>query len=163
MSKQLTAEVISATQFAAFGELLENKTDQRRQDFSLQFAVGVQPQLWVNRLRAYTGRQILVDVMESHPHSTQTFVPMQPGRCLIVVAPSGADGKPDISALRAFVTKGGQGISYRPNVWHYTFTSLDGPNEVVVIMGYGSASGDTIIEPLVHPVAVNFQQGEHYE
>jgi ureidoglycolate lyase len=101
--------------------------------------------------------------MESHPYSAQTFVPMQPGRCLVAVAFSGPDGKPDLSTLRAFVTEGGQGVSYRPNVWHYAFTSLDGPNEVVVIMGYSDRGGDTVIERLTQPVEISFSGEGHDE
>jgi len=49
---QIAAEPISVESFAAYGELLENKTDQRRNDFAVQFATypDIAPQLWVNRL-----------------------------------------------------------------------------------------------------------------
>ena len=169
MHKQLAAEPISAERFAAFGELLENKTDLRRQDFNLQFASDNRPQLWVNRLPQVADPVVLVDMMESHPHSAQTFVPMQAGRCLVVVAPGGADGRPDLGALRAFLTQGGQGVSYRPNVWHYTFTSVDGPNEVVVMMGHTGRGDDTVIAHLEQPVEVTIAdlvtatpQGDHH-
>lgn len=154
MYTQLAAEPISAENFAVFGELLENKTDHRRRDFHLQSAGDYRPQLWVNRLPRLTDRLVLVDVMESHPYSVQTFVPMQPGRCLVVVAPMGDDGKPDLQRLRAFLTQGGQGVSYRPNIWHYTFSSVDGPNEVVVMMGYTGRGDDTVLETLTTPVQV---------
>lgn len=163
MYKQLAAEPISADNFAVFGELLENKTDQRRRDFHLPSAGIYRPQLWVNRLPRVSDALVLVDVMESHPYSVQTFVPMQPGRCLVVVAPMGENGKPDMAGLRAFLTQGGQGVSYRPNVWHYTFSSIDGPNEVVVMMGYTGRGDDTVLETLATPVQVVLTPAPHGE
>ena len=164
MMMQIKAEPISSAGFAAYGELLENKTDQRRKDFTVQFATypDIAPQLWVNRLARCTDTAVLIDVMENHPYSAQTFVPMQPGRCLVVVALGGADGKPDLSTLRAFVTAGGQGVSYLPKVWHYTFSSLDGPNEVVVIMGNTGRGDDTVIEKISRPVEVVFSGDQQH-
>jgi ureidoglycolate lyase len=155
---QLSAEPISAERFSKYGELLENKTEQRRRDFSVQFEAGpgLSQQLWVNRLPRSPEAGILVDVLECHPFSAQTFVPMNPGRCLVVVTLTGSDGKPDLSTLRAFLTEGGQGVSYRANVWHYAFTSLDGPNEVVVIMGYSGRGDDTVIEQLEQQIEISF-------
>jgi len=161
---QIAAEPISVESFAAYGELLENKTDQRRNDFAVQFATypDIAPQLWVNRLPRCSDTSVLIDVMENHPYSAQTFVPMQSGRCLVVVALGGADGKPDLSTLRAFVTAGGQGVSYLPKVWHYTFSSLDGPNEVVVIMGNTGRGDDTVIEHISRPVEVILSGGHQH-
>lgn len=154
----ITAERISEAGFAPYGELLENKSERRRRDFSVHFAESAEPleqKLWVNRLPRHPGAPVRIDVMETHPHSAQTFVPMQPGRCLVVVALSDGAGKPAWSTLRAFVTEGGQGVAYRPGVWHFAFTSLDCPNEVVVLMGY-TGRDDTIIEHLPHDVEVIF-------
>lgn len=37
----------------------------------------------------------------------------------------GADGKPDLSTLRAFLATNAQGISYHPNIWHHPIIALD--------------------------------------
>ncbi len=160
MYRKLAAEPISAATFAPYGEVLENKTALRRQDYALQFAGATRPRLWVNRLAQVDTFPVLVDQMESHPHSAQTFVPMQGGRCLVAVALSGSGGHPDLSTLRVFLTDGGQGVTYRPNVWHYTFSSIDGPNEVVVIMGYTGRDDDTVVVTLSEPVEVPPVQGD---
>ncbi len=104
MNRQLTAEQISAEKFAEFGELIENKTNQRRKDFFLQFANANAPQLWVNRLFQTSEFPIYIDVMERHPYSAQTFIPMQAGRCLTVVTHTDINGQPDVNQLRAFRT-----------------------------------------------------------
>lgn len=157
----ITAQPIDSEVFAEYGELLENKSELRRRDFHTQFSPGANSlslQLWVNRLAQHREAFVIVDALENHPHSAQTFVPMQPGRCLVAVALPDADGKPALSTLRAFVTEGGQGVTYRPAVWHYTFTSLDSPNEVIVIMGQSGQGDDTVIERLAQHVTVVFQE-----
>jgi len=158
MHEKLIAEAISAEKFAPYGELLENKTTEKRQYFSLQFADANNPRIWVNHLPKLDATSIILNEMESHPFSAQTFVPMHGGRCLVAVALSGSEGKPDMSTLRAFLTDGGQGVTYRPHVWHYAFTSIDGPNEVVVIMGYTGRNDDTVIVTFSEPVEVPLAQ-----
>ena len=62
-----------------------------------------------------------IRVLEKHPCSSQTFVPM--GRSsaevayLVVVAKELAN-KPDLSTLRAFTCLGGQAVTYGLGVWH---------------------------------------------
>lgn len=147
----IAAEPLTAEAFSAYGEIVDNKTGMRRRDLSVPFQpadVPVSPALWVNRLEQHRSLAIHVDSMECHPHSAQTFIPMYPSRCLAVVALPDSDGKPDLNSVRAFVTRPGQGICYRPAIWHYAFTSLDGPNEVAVIMGSTGGGDDTIVERL---------------
>lgn len=63
-------------------------------------------------------------VVERHPYTNQAFIPMggggikEPGNAyLVVVALNGADDKPDLSTLRAFVASAGQGIMYNTAIW----------------------------------------------
>jgi allantoicase len=85
-----------------------------------------------------------IEALERHQYSSQSFVPMggcQDGRYLVIVAladPGGlfrfsqnsaltacsAMGKPDPATLRSFVATSGQGISYKPNVWHHPLIAL---------------------------------------
>lgn len=157
----VTAQPLDKSNFAPFGEVLDNRGDKRRQDYAVQFATDPptgHQQMWVNRLPQWCGGPVTIDMMERHPRSAQTFVPMRSGRCLIVVAPAIADGSPDLTSLRAFVSDGVQGVTYRPDIWHYTFTSLDGPNEVVVLMRYFGQGNDTVVEHITRPVTVGFAQ-----
>ncbi|WP_156414326.1 ureidoglycolate lyase [Bordetella sp. N] len=160
MHRQLAAQALDASAFASFGEVLENRGDTRRRDFSLQFAQANNPRLWVNRLSASPPGPVLVNEMERHPNSAQTFVPMHAGRCLVVVALSDEEGNLDGTSVRAFITDGSQGVTYRPNVWHYSFTSLDGPNEVVVIMGHMDQRTDTEVRVMHEPVHVSWARSE---
>lgn len=66
-------------------------------------------------------------VMERHLYTTQAFVPMgkgdgeglsDPGEAyLVVVTKNGADDKPDLAHVRAFVATGAQGIMYNAGIW----------------------------------------------
>ncbi|KAJ7497479.1 allantoicase [Mycena latifolia] len=73
-------------------------------------------------------------VMERHPFTNQAFIPMgrgtgeglsDPGCAyLVVVAKNAADGRPDLTTVRAFVASGSQGIVYDTAVWHQPMTVL---------------------------------------
>lgn len=69
-----------------------------------------------------------VDVLERHPYTTQTFIPMglpptdTLTKYLIIVAPSMGGfsdrGPPDLSNLKAFVAHGRQAVTYGAATWH---------------------------------------------
>jgi ureidoglycolate lyase len=67
-----------------------------------------------------------IALLERHLRSTQIFVPMIARRLLVVVARADATGtRPDLDTLAAFVAGPGQGISYRPGIWHHPMIALD--------------------------------------
>lgn len=64
-----------------------------------------------------------IKVLEKHPSSSQTFLPM--GRpsselsYLVVVALEDQEsGTPDLSTLRAFLCSGNQAVTYGAGIWH---------------------------------------------
>lgn len=64
-----------------------------------------------------------IRVLEKHPYSSQTFLPMgcssEEFGYLVVVALENAETKePDVSTLRAFLCKGNQAVTYGAGVWH---------------------------------------------
>jgi ureidoglycolate lyase len=157
-SPLVQAELISSSAFMPYGDIVENKTDQRRRDVPLAFqmhGVKLTPEMWVNRLPRHGLTRALIDVLESHPYSSQTFIPMHASRCMVVVALSDTNGGPDLDTLRAFVTEPGQGVCYRHGVWHYTFLSLDHSNEVAVTLGTTGRNDDTVIVRLPDAIGVN--------
>lgn len=46
---------------------------------------------------------ITISFLERHPHSTQTFVPLKVGRWIVLLAPTLADGTPDLANFKAFL------------------------------------------------------------
>ncbi|KAK7005736.1 putative allantoicase [Favolaschia claudopus] len=73
-------------------------------------------------------------IMERHPFTNQAFIPMGKGReeglldpgttYLVVVAHNGADDRPDVQTVRAFIASASQGIVYKTAVWHQPMTVL---------------------------------------
>ena len=154
---EVTTEPLTATAFSPFGEVIEHTGAQRRADFSMAFQpneVPTEPSLWINSMPAHQASTLRIEVMECHTYSAQTFVPMGTSRCLVVVALAGSDGHPDLRSLRAFVTRGDQGFTYRPGVWHHGMASLAQPSKVAVVMGYTGMRNDTQLWTLAQDVVV---------
>ena len=86
-------------------------------------------------LKAETAdRPLKADLLERHEFSSQTFMPLDVARWLIVVAPHATTGGPDLAGVRAFIANGKQGVTYRPNTWHHGLTTLDRPGSFAVFM-----------------------------
>jgi len=79
-------------------------------------------------------RPLRAEMLERHEFSSQSFVPVDVDRWLIVVAPHASRGGPDLAGLRAFIATGRQGVTYRPNTWHHGLTVLDRPGRFAVFM-----------------------------
>ena len=68
-------------------------------------------------------RAIDVAILERHPYTTQTFIPLgldpddSSTSFIVVVAPSIAD-KPDLRYIRAFKARGDQAVTYSIGTWH---------------------------------------------
>lgn len=151
------AEPIEAATFAAYGEVVQHSGGAVRHQLDVPFqgaSDGV-PAMWVNRLNGFGENLLQISSMERHPNSAQTFIPLYPTRCVAVTALSDENGELDPATLRAFVLAKGQGVSYRPMVWHFGFTSLEADNEVVVVMGSTGRREDTEVIRLQSVVQVD--------
>lgn len=72
-------------------------------------------------------------LLERHPKNTQAFLPMITSGFLIVVAPNNSDGLPDATKLLVFYCRAGQGINYKPGVWHHPIIALENPSEFAML------------------------------
>ena len=95
-----------------------------------------------------------VRLLERHPCSTQTFLPMVCVRFLVVVAPTLADGTPDLSGLQAFVCGPGEGISYHQDVWHHPIIALDGDADFAMLAWEDGSALDCVEFPLSSPIQI---------
>lgn len=135
---------LTAQAFAAFGEVVEHGGNERRRFLPGLFAHDALADLataWVSRLEAAVTLPLRVEYLERHAHSAQTFVPLTDTPYLVFVAPSLADGQPDMAAAQAFVASASQGICYRTGTWHFGLSPLRGPCEFLVIMHKSSQAG----------------------
>jgi ureidoglycolate lyase len=123
--------------FAPFGDVIDMPRDAGR--FYYDDALGnLRPQARASlsvALKAETpDRPMKSELMERHEFSSQTFIPVDVGRWLIVVAPHAAAGGPDMADARAFIADGSTGVTYRANTWHHGLTTLDRPGRFAVFM-----------------------------
>ncbi len=71
-----------------------------------------------------------VSMLERHPLGSQAFVPLNDRPYLVVVAPA---GELEPSAVRAFVTRGWQGVNYAKGVWHHPLIALGEVSDFIVV------------------------------
>jgi len=69
-------------------------------------------------------------MMERHPLGSQAFVPLTDRPYLVVVAPA---GELVASRIRAFVSRGWQGVNYAKGVWHHPLIALGDVSDFVVV------------------------------
>jgi ureidoglycolate lyase len=80
--------------------------------------------------------------MERHVHSSQTFVPIDCASYLVMVAPHGADDRPDPAGVKAFRVPGDIGVHYYANTWHHPLTALERAGSFVVLTFIDGGPGD---------------------
>jgi ureidoglycolate lyase len=97
---------------------------------------------------------LTITMLERHPFSTQTFIPLDVGRWVAVVAPSTPDGAPDEARCRAFMLGGDQAITYATNTWHMALTVLDRPGRLAVVMWRDDTAEDDEFRPLRAPLEI---------
>ncbi|GAM89346.1 hypothetical protein ANO11243_073830 [Dothideomycetidae sp. 11243] len=115
-----------------------------------------------------TTKTLRVPVLERHPYTTQTFIPLglspsdRDSTYIVVVAPTLMEyrsrptplteslfrpkgpGRPDLSRAKAFVCHGGQAVTYAPGTWHAPMIVV-GPKDVEFVVlqwGNGIAAED---------------------
>jgi ureidoglycolate lyase len=153
---KLHAQTLSADEFSEFGDVIEHHGTERRHPFAMGADEGMPQAYWVTKVSSAISFPFEIDQLEYHPHSDQAFFPLSGQRMLIVVCPSLDGGGPDVSKAKAFVSKPGQGILYRQNVWHAGMSVLDLPAQFVVTMAMGRDAQNDVFLKLTQPLNVEF-------
>ena len=158
-------EPLTAAGFAPFGEVISaglqpgvsaNQGTAVRVDWSAQLRstrAGARPNLAVFRSTPQP-LPLALCLLERHPHSTQTFLPMVVTRYLVCVAPTRPDGSPELASLRAFVCGPGQGVNYQAGCWHHPIVALDAVAEFAVLIWEDGSAGDCEEQALPQPILV---------
>jgi ureidoglycolate lyase len=134
---EIVPQPLTKEAFAPFGDVIDMPTAAGR--FYHDAALGnlnarAAASLSVALKAETTARPFVSQEMERHEYSSQTFIPVDVGRWLIVVAPHAAAGGPDMAAARAFIADGTTGVTYKANTWHHGLTTLDRPGSFAVFM-----------------------------
>jgi len=165
MREPLRARPLTRESFSPFGDIIglelsggtrANQGTATRYDRVAQLASSrpeARPNLAVFRSVAKT-LPFEVRLLERHPCSSQMFVPMACQRFLVVVCPEDARGEPDLARLCAFVCGPGQGVNYRPGLWHHPIIALDGPADLLMLAWEDGTALDCEERSLPVPILV---------
>lgn len=140
----MRAVPLTAEAFAPFGQVLDPPTLPGRVYFDQRLEnrrAGAHPSLSL-AMRAPSSLPFRVEKMERHAFSSQSFVPLDPVRYLVLVAPHAPGGGPDMDRAVAFVASPGQGVTYGADVWHHGLTVLDAPGRFAIGMWLDGTAGD---------------------
>jgi ureidoglycolate lyase len=154
---KLILEPLAAGPFAAFGEVLEIPHAAGRSYFNRALAnlrPSARPSLSLSRKEELSSLPLTALQMERHEFSSQSFVPIDVGRWLVVVAPHAAEGGPDMSGARAFLAGPNHGVTYGANVWHHPLTIFDRPASFAVFMWLEGGKGDEEFFTLPAPTTI---------
>lgn len=89
---------------------------------------------------------LAVTLMERHPLGSQAFVPVTQScddEYLVVVSPPGDF---NANALKAFLARGFQGVSYARGVWHHPLISLHRVSDFIIVDRLGEGNNCDEIE-----------------
>ena len=152
MSRIVVAEPLTRAAFAPFGDVLDTDWDrhypinagkcERYHDLAPVEAVGPNARVLISIFRGTPyDFPLRLGMVERHPLGSQAFMPLSPAPFLVVVCPDegGNPGTP-----HAFVTRPGQGVSYRRDTWHAVLTPIGARQDFLVVDRGGD--GDNLVE-----------------
>jgi len=154
---KLIVEPLAVEPFAPFGEVLTIPELTGRAYFDRALSnlrPSARPSLSLSRKEDLSSLPLVARQMERHEFSSQSFVPIEAGRWLIVVAPHATGGGPDMRDARAFIAGPRQGVTYGANVWHHPLTIFDRPAAFTVYMWLDGGKGDEEFFTLPAPVTI---------
>lgn len=93
-------------------------------------------------------------VLEKHPYSTQTFVPMgrksEEDAYVVNVAPD-KDGQPDYEKIESYIFKGNTAVTYNMNTWHSPMVVLDQTTDFCVVTNENDVPEENCVEVFYNP------------
>ncbi|NQW09158.1 MAG: ureidoglycolate lyase [Alphaproteobacteria bacterium] len=153
----LSAESLTVDSFAPFGQVLTLPSGQGRVDYSHAPENRRPAQATLcfrTSLTEPTELPFRAIQMERHRYSSQAFLPVDVARYLVLVAPHGDGGGPDMRRARLFHVDGRTGINYAPDVWHHPMTVLDRPAIFATVMFVDGGPDDEEFVDLPEPVTI---------
>ncbi|AHI31665.1 ureidoglycolate lyase [Marinobacter bryozoorum] len=161
MPREIFAEPLTREAFARFGEVIDTDgadafliNQGRTERFHALAGVellGDDPRAILSIFRGQPLEPLLITLMERHPLGSQAFVPLSSQPFLAVVAPP---GEFDESAIRVFLARGDQGLSYRAGTWHAPLLPLEADADYLVVdrQGPGGNCDETLLVTPVQPL-----------
>ena len=155
--RTILAEPITADAFAPFGELLVAPAAPGRDYFDGALSngrPGARPSVSLAVADPIPPLPHDAVVLERHEFSSQSFLPLDAERYLVVVAAHAAGGGPDTAQARAFLVPGNLGVTFRADVWHHPMATLDRRGTFAIVMWIDGSAADTELVTLEAPFRV---------
>ena len=154
---RLKIEPIDAAAFMSFGQLIPPQAPgQGRQELFEELQnerASARPRLSMATVEP-KALPLTAVKMERHVHSSQVFVPVDSAGYLVVVAPHGADGMPDLGKIRAFRVPGDTGLNYRADTWHHPLSALERTGRFAILTFVDGTSADEQFVDLPQEVVI---------
>ena len=154
---RLKIEPIDAAAFMPFGQLIPPQAPgQGRQELFEELQnerASARPRLSMATVEP-KALPLTAVKMERHVHSSQVFVPVDSAGYLVVVAPHGADGMPDLGNIRAFRVPGDTGLNYRADTWHHPLSALERTGRFAILTFVDGTSADEQFVDLPQEVVI---------
>ena len=155
--KRLKIEPIDAEEFAPFGQLLPPaRPGEDRQELIEELEndrASARPRLSIATTEPKTLPVTAVQ-MERHVHSSQAFAPLDCASYLVMVAPHGDAGMPDLERVRAFRVPGDTGINYKADTWHHPLSPLERTGRFAILTFVDGTATDEQFVDLPQPVLI---------
>src|SRR5260370_23190306 len=137
---QIDPQPLTKEAFAPYGDVIDVPTEAGRQYY--EAALGnlraeARPSLSLSLKAATPDRPLRAELLERHEFSSQSFVPIDVARWLIVVAPHAAAGGRHTSGVRAVNSTARQGGPFASNILHDRPACADRPARLRLLIGYG--------------------------
>ena len=155
--RTIVARPLTAAAFAAYGEVLDPPREPGRSYIEAALAnhrPTAKPSLSMVLVPPIASLPLRAVQMERHEFSSQSFVPLDAGRFLVIVAPKDAGGGPNAGRSEAFVTAPGQGVTYGADVWHHPLSVIGAPMRLAIFMWLERSATDEEFVQLAQPFDV---------
>ena len=137
----LTIKNINKENFFQYGQLISTKdvnSENINSDTTKSFydlvdieILGDNNQCRINIFKAKKRQFPLeINMLENHPFSSQSFIPLQNTSFIVVVAP--ISKTPNLELLEAFKVPSEEGINFKPKVWHFPLIAVEDSNFLTI-------------------------------
>ena len=136
-----TIEKISNSNFVEFGDFI-NPYDKKAEDINTNTTksyfdlanieiLGADNKARLNLFDAKKREfPLMIDMLEQHPFSSQVFLPLSDSPFFVIVCPKAIE--PDLNNLKIFKIENGNGVNFKPQVWHFPLISINNAKFITV-------------------------------
>jgi len=167
---ELVAKPLSAAVFSDFGDVIE--TGQPTRHYPINRGLTERYHDLASIDVSSNGGRPLVNIfrssplpmpmqltmMERHPLSSQTFMPLGEEPYLVVVAPAGDFA---IKQLQAFIARSSQGVNYRRGTWHHFCLALNKTSDFLVIDRGGEGQNCDEVSLTEQPIGIRLPANQY--